>query len=87
MLKEIKYLIYSIIITLFIFFSCKYYFSDTFKKKSFRSLADLNKKIEFYSERLPILENNTQDIIVYVNNEKTKKKKSYSFWELIDRND
>ena len=38
MLKEIKYLIFALIIFLFIFFTVKYYFSDNNKKKSYRSL-------------------------------------------------
>jgi hypothetical protein len=46
MLKEVKYLIFLLIITLFIFFTAKYYFSDSYKKKSYRSLASINEKIE-----------------------------------------
>ena len=34
MLKEIKYLIFILVILLFIFFTGKYYFSDEHKKKS-----------------------------------------------------
>ncbi len=87
MIKELKYFIYSIIIILFIFFICKYYFSDSYKKKSFRSLSNINKKIEVYSNKLPILEDDTQNIIEYVKNTQSKKKKNYFFWELIDKND
>ena len=87
MIKELKYLIYLIIIIIFIFFTSKYYFSDTNKKKSFRSLANINKKINLYSENLPILINDTKNIIEYVENTQTKKKKKYFFWELIDKND
>ena len=42
MFKEIKYLIFVIVISLFIFINLKYYFSDTNKKKSFRSLSNFN---------------------------------------------
>ena len=31
--------------------------------------------------------NDTQDIIEYVKNTKSKNKRKYSFWELIDKND
>ena len=87
MIKEIKYLIFSLIIILFIFFVTKYYFSDSHKKKSYRSLSNLNKKIQLYSQKLPILDDNTQNIIEYVKNTQTKKKKKYFFWELIDKDD
>ena len=66
MLKEIKYLIFLLFISFFIFFTGKYYFSDDNKKNSFRSLSNIDKKIDIYSEKLPVLENDTKDIIQYV---------------------
>ena len=57
------------------------------KKKSYRSLNNINKKIETYSNNIPILENNTQNIIEYVENTKIKKKKKYFFWDLIKKDD
>ena len=66
MLKEIKYLIFLLFISFFIFFTGKYYFSDDNKKNSFRSLSNIEKKIDIYSEKLPVLENDTKDIIQYV---------------------
>ena len=87
MIKEFKYLIYLIIIILSIFFTTKYYFSDIHKKKSYRSFNNINQKINLYSKSLPVLESNTQNIIEYVKNTNTKKKKKYFFWELIEKND
>tara|TARA_B100000035_G_C20988252_1_gene548891 strand:+ start:393 stop:656 length:264 start_codon:yes stop_codon:yes gene_type:complete len=87
MIKEIKYLIYLLVIFIFVLITAKYYFSDEHKKKSFRSLLNINMKIEKYSEKIPILEEDTKDIIEYVKNTKTKKKKKYYFWELLDKND
>lgn len=87
MLKEIKYLIFVLIIFLFLFFTGKYYFSDSHKKKSYRSLSNIDKKIKLYSKNLPVLTSDTKNIIEYVNNDKTKKKKKYLFWELINKND
>ena len=87
MFKEIKYLLFIIIIVLFIFFSGKYYFSDQNKKKSYRSLNNINQKINLYSKKLPILESDTKNIIEYVKNKENKKKKKYLFWELINKND
>ena len=86
MIKEIKYLIFTIIIFIFLFFTARYYFSDHNIKKSYRSLTNINNKINLYAENLPILENNTNDIIEYINETKTKKKKKYNFWELLDKN-
>ena len=87
MLKEVKYLIFLLVVTLFIFFTAKYYFSDSHKKKSFRSLTNIDKKIENYSQNLPILEDDTKNIIEYVKNTQTKKKKKYYFWELLNKDD
>ena len=87
MIKEIKYLIFLLIIIIFIYFNLNYYFSDSHKKKSYRSLSNLNKKIQLYSQKLPILDDNTQNIIEYVKNTQTKKKKKYFFWELLNKND
>tara|TARA_B100000073_G_scaffold139873_1_gene115087 strand:- start:705 stop:968 length:264 start_codon:yes stop_codon:yes gene_type:complete len=87
MFKEIKYFLFIIIIFLFFFFVGKHYFSDQNKKKSYRSFNNINNKIDLYSNDLPVLGNDTKDIIEYVKNTNSKKKKKYSFWELIDKND
>ena len=87
MIKEVKYLIFTIINILFVFFIGRYYFSDSYKKKSYRSLANIDKKINLYSKNLPILANDTNNIIEYLKDDKTKKKKKYLFWELINKND
>ena len=87
MIKEIRYTIFLITIIGFIFFSVKYYFSDTNKKKSYRSLNNIDKKIDFYSQNIPILDNDTKNIIEYSKNTNTKKKKKYFFWELISKDD
>ena len=84
MLKEIKYLIFIIIISLFIFFTGKYYFSDDNIKKSYRSYNNINEKIKIYSKELPILENDTQDVIEYVKQTNKKKKKKFNFWKLLE---
>ena len=84
MLKEIKYLIFIIIISLFIFFTGKYYFSDKNIKKSYRSYNNIDEKIKIYSKELPILENDTSDVIEYVNQNNKKKKKKFNFWKLLE---
>ena len=84
MLKEIKYLFFLLFISFFIFFTGKYYFSDDNKKNSFRSLSNIDKKIDIYSEKLPVLENDTKDIIQYVEKSSKDKKKKFNFWKLLD---
>ena len=87
MLKEIKNLIFILIIFLFIFFTGKYYFSDDNKKKSFQSLNNVEKKIFLYAEKLPVLEDDTKGIIEYVEQTNDKKKKKFNFWKLLDTNE
>ena len=84
MLKEIKYLIFIIIIALFIFFTGRYYFSDDHKKKSYRSYKDNNEKILIYSKNLPILKSDTNNVIEYIKQTNNKKKKKFNFWKLLD---
>jgi hypothetical protein len=83
MLKEIKYLIFLSIISMFIFFTGKYYISDENIKKSYRSFNNIDKKIKIYSKDLPILNNDTKDIIEYVKQTNKKKKKKFNFWKLL----
>tara|TARA_B100000073_G_scaffold192392_1_gene159207 strand:- start:61 stop:327 length:267 start_codon:yes stop_codon:yes gene_type:complete len=83
MIKELKYVFYLIIIFFFIFFVSRYYFSDEYKKKSYRSLSLFEDKINIFSQNLVTLENNTNDIIEYVEYQKDKNKKKYYFWELL----
>ena len=87
MFKEIKYLILVLIISLFIFFTVKYYFSDAYKKKSFRSFNSIDEKIKIYSKKLPILDDDTKNIIEYVEQFSNKKKKKFNFWKLLENND
>ena len=87
MVKEIKYLIFTLLILLFLFLTGRYYFSDTNKKNSYRSLSSNNQKIETYSKNLPILEDNTKDIIEYVEKSNNKKKKKFNFWKLLENNE
>ena len=73
MIKELRNFIFLFIIIIFIFFTTKYYFSDSYKKKSYRSLSNINKDIEIYSKKLPTLENDTNNIIEYVKNTQSRK--------------
>ena len=87
MLKEIKYLIYVFFIFLFLFLTIKFYFSDTNKKNSYRSLTTIDEKITTYTKNLPVLEDDTKNIIEYVEQTNNKKKKKFNFWKLLDSNE
>ena len=84
MLKEIKYLIFIVIIALFLFFTGKYYFSDENIKNSYRSYKNIYQKIKDYSKNLPLLKNDTENIIEYVKQTDKKKKKKFNFWKLLE---
>ena len=84
MLKEIRYLIFIVVISLFVFLTGNYYFSDKNKKKSYRSYKNNHEKIKLYLKKLPILDDDTQNIIEYVNQTDKKKKKKFNFWKLLE---
>ena len=84
MLKEIKYLIFIVIISLFLFFTGKYYFSDENIKNSYRSYKNIDEKVKIYSKNLTLLKNDTENIIEYVKQTDKKKKKKFNFWKLLE---
>ena len=84
MLKEIKYLIFITIIIIFLFFTGRYYFSNDNIKNSYRSYKNINKKIKDYSKNLPLLRNDTDNVIEYVKQTDKKKKKKFNFWKLLE---
>tara|TARA_Y100001970_G_scaffold289351_1_gene419429 strand:- start:88 stop:351 length:264 start_codon:yes stop_codon:yes gene_type:complete len=83
MIREIKYFFFLLIIISFIFFSTNYYISDENKKKTFRSLSSVENNISTFESNLPVIYNDTKDIIRYLNQDVNKNKKKYSFWELL----
>ena len=87
MFKEIKYLLFIFIICLFLFLTGKYYFSDTNRKNSYRSLTTIDDKIKTYIKELPVLEDDTINIIEYVEHLNNKKKKKFNFWKLLENNE
>ena len=87
MLKEIKFFFFVFIICFFLFFTTKYYFSDLNKKNSYRSFNSIDKKLNIYAEKLPVLEDDTKDIIEYIEQSNSKKKKKFNFWKLLESNE
>ena len=84
MLKELKYLLHLLTIFIFFFILLKFYLSDSYEKKLYRSLNNYDEVIKKYSKNLPLLENDTKNVIEYVDNNNDKSKKKYKFWKLIE---
>ena len=87
MFKKITNIFFLISFFIFIFLVTKYYFSEqnvifTNKSKSLYSLT-LNK----YEDNLPLLKNDTNNIIIYINDlEEFKNKRKKRFWEKLISN-
>ena len=73
-------------LTIFIFFFIllKFYLSDNYEKRFYRSLNNYDNVITKFSKNLPTLENDTKNIIEYVDNNTNKSRKKYQFWKLIE---
>ena len=87
MIKELKYFFYILVIILTFFLTLNYYFSDDNRKKSYRSLKKIDEIIIKYSKNLILLNNDTNEIVEYVEKSTDKDKKNYNFWKLITNND
>ena len=86
MIKEIKYIFFVFIISLFIFFTVKYYISDEFEKEYYKSINNLDSKLDLKKNSLIKLDSDTDNIIEYID-EKENKEKKLSFWDLIKNED
>ena len=84
MIKEIKYLFYLLVLSVFIFLIGNYYFSDYYEKKSYRSISNFLYNFNSKNIDVPVIKNDTKNIIEYIiipdQMTNTKQRK---FWELI----
>jgi hypothetical protein len=87
MIKELKIVFFILLIFFFLIFTGRFYFSDENKKNTFRSINNINSKINTFSKNLIVLKNDTNDIIEYIENEKNNDEKNYYFLELLRNND
>ena len=86
MIKEIKYIFFICIIFLFIFFTVKYYISDEFEKKYYKSINNLDSKLDLKKNSLIKLDSDTDNIIEYID-EKENKEKKILIWGLVKNGD
>ena len=84
MLKEVKYVVYLLTIFFFIFFVIKFYFSENNIKWSNKVILQYQNKLDKKFINLPIIKDDTNDIIEYTNEiEDFKNKKQRKFWDLL----
>ena len=87
MLKKIKNIFFLLLFLTFIFLVSKHYFSEqniifTNKSRSSYSMTLANSK-----NNLPVLKNDTNNIIIYINDlEDFKNKRKKRFWEKLISN-
>ena len=84
MLKEVKYLVYLLTIFFFIFFVIKFYLSENNIKLSNKVMLQHQNILDKKFIGLPIIKDDTNDIIEYTNEiEDFKNKKQRKFWDLF----
>ena len=88
MLKEVKYAFYLFTIFFFIFFVIKFYLSENNIKWNNKVILQYNNELDKKFNNLPIIKNDTDNIIEYTNEiEEFKNKKQRKFWDLLKTNE
>ena len=88
MLKEVRYLVYLLTIFFFIFFTTKFYLSESNIKRSNKIILQYHNELDKKFSNLPIIKDDTKDIIEYTNEiEEFKNKKERKFWNLFKTNE
>ena len=88
MFKEIYKVVYFIIILLFVYLLFAIYFSEENIKKIKKNRVHIENSFKDYLSNLPILKNDTKDVITYNSSEFLEKKiKKRKFWELLKKNE
>ena len=88
MLKEIKYVVYLLTIFFSIFFVIKFYLSENNIKLSNKVILQYQNELDKKFNNLPIIKDDTNDIIEYTNEiEDFKNKKQRKFWDLLKTNE
>ena len=84
MLKEVKYVVYLLTIFFFTFFVIKFYYSENNIKWNNKVILQYQNILDKKFISLPILKDDTNDIIEYTSEiEDFKNKKQRKFWDLL----
>jgi len=85
MIKEIKYLFYLAVLSIFIFLVINYYFSDYYEKKSYIKISNFLDNFDSKNIDLPLIKSDTKNIIEYkINSDQMINTKQRKFWDLIN---
>ncbi len=88
MLREVKYVVYLLTIFFFIFFVIKFYLSEDNIRWSNKVILQYQNILDKKFISLPIIKDDTNDIIEYTNEiEDFKNKKQRKFWDLFKINE
>jgi len=88
MLKEVKNVVYLLTIFFSIFFVIKFYLSENNIKRSNKIILQHQNELDTKFSDLPIIKDDTNDIIEYTNEiEEFKNKKQRKFWDLLKTNE
>lgn len=87
MLKKIKNIFYLASFLIFIILTTRFYFSDQNIRETNKSRSLYSAKLINNAQNLPLLKNDTNNIIEYINDVEVykKNKKKYTFWDLIGK--
>ena len=84
MIKEIKYLFYLVVLSVFIYVVANYYFSDYYEKKSYIKISNFLDNLNSKNIDLPLIKSDTKNIIEYkINSDQMINTKQRKFWDLI----
>ena len=85
MINKFIGIFYFIILIVFLLFSGFYYFSNENKNKILKNRVNLSNNISESIKNIPLLENDTDNIILYPSSDsKEEKIKKRYFWELLN---
>jgi len=87
MLKKIINIFYLASFLIFIILTVRFYFSDQNIRETNKSRSFYSVKINNNTQNLPLLKNDTNNIIEYINDVEVykKNKKKFTFWDLIGK--
>ena len=87
MSRKIKNIFYLGSFFIFIILTTRFYFSDQNIRETNKSRSFYSVKINNNTQNLPLLKNDTKNIIEYSNDVEVykKRKKKYTFWDLIGK--
>ena len=87
MIKKVKNIFYLAAFFIFVILTTNFYFSEQNIKETNKSRSLYSVELNNNAQNLPLLKNDTINIIEYIDDLEVykKKKKNYTFWNLIGK--